>query len=293
MLTENGVASLKAGTDGATPILFVKHVFRTLATNSSPIEAVQNNSDRRETSAIVFEVILADRSAEVKCIVGRLSQLSAVKKGNVVKITAFRKLVVQGATTRNNAIVIEGVEPVTVELSAEDQVQVQAQSSLEILAKPVDGLRDYHLNLYGDLTSHSLEYILSLSQPLKSSLEPLLDENVPPSPNTSRATTQSTAKTAQPIAKNHPTLDALATNRTVKGKYVGRLKAMSKRVHFGRPGKVNKCPFTVQLIIGDSTRDLAISIWGSLALRADNDLQIGDIISIDNCRGLRTYKGQL
>lgn len=83
-----------------------------------------------------------------------------------------------------------------------------------------------------------------------------------------------------------------ASNSSWSSAYVGRVKKLGRRKHHGKVQQRNMCPFMVQMVIGDKSRDLSVVVWGRLAIEVHAQLQIGDIITIRN-GALRRYISDL
>ncbi len=75
--------------------------------------------------------------------------------------------------------------------------------------------------------------------------------------------------------------------------FVGRIASLGRRRHHGKVDQRNTCPFNVQMVIHDASRTLAVSVWGTLAIRAHAQLQVGDIVCIRHSGQLRRYNNHL
>ena len=75
--------------------------------------------------------------------------------------------------------------------------------------------------------------------------------------------------------------------------FIGRILSIGRRRHHGRVLQNNRCPYRMSMVIGDCSRRLAVTVWGSMAIRAHAQLQIGDIITIRDTGRLHRFNGEL
>jgi hypothetical protein len=65
---------------------------------------------------------------------------------------------------------------------------------------------------------------------------------------------------------------------------VGRVVAIGSLNYFGKPSDENPYPINFQLVIGDASKYLSVSVWNSACHLYYNALDIGDIVVVDNYR---------
>ena len=95
------------------------------------------------------------------------------------------------------------------------------------------------------------------------------------------------------VTKNHRTLESMCMTPppisddgdggTV---FVGRVKRIGRRRHYGAIEKLkHRCPWRVHMVISDCSRELSVIVWGTLAIRAHAQLQVG--VGVSQCRYYR------